>query len=707
MQFLNPALLFGLLAAGIPILLHFLSRRQVVEVPFAPLRFLQPTQERQMRRVNLRRLLLLLLRILIVVCVVLAAARPTLTGALAGLAGGGDGTSVVVLLDNSASMQAEVSEGTLFDRARDEAVEIARTTEGDDEVAVLLYSDVTRPLFSEFVRDPGLIEAELDEVAPGARATDYVTALEQALEFLERADRPRREIYLVGDFQIADVDSTVRARWLRTAREIQDTAVFLRPVEAEPFVNRTVDPVPPQSVLLRQGETIDVRARVSQDGGETVETPLFLELEGTTVGETGVVVPPEGSARHRFPLTLPEAGDAGGSVRLRPDRYALDDESFFVLTVSDQVPVRVLRGVTGEEGARDPLLFLLTALDPERAGQGRFAPTVELAGRFDVETLPEAPVVLGVDLRDLGAARLSALGDYLRRGGTMLLFAGDPRVRTYTNQRLLSGWTNLRLGPFRGEEDVFERLEVSAPDHPVFADLEPEARATLEEVRLRNFFRMDETVGRPLLRYAGGGAAATEIEVGEGRVIVCAFETSAVSGEIAFSPMFLPLVQRMTGYLATAGWGRFDRHFAVGESPVIEVADVSDASARWTVVGPDRDRVPAELDASTRPARLHGPEAEMPGLYRFEKDGRSLGTVAVNVSRSESRRQWWEPDGFAELFEPDTGLRFAVLEGAATEEAVRAARRGQPIHHWFLIAAGLLLVAEGLLARRLGPAPAA
>src|SRR6056297_3030461 len=179
-QFLNPALLFGLLAAGIPILLHFLSRRQVVEVPFAPLRFLQPTQERQMRRMNLRRLLLLLLRILIVVCVVLAAARPTLTGALAGLAGGGEGTSVVVLLDNSASMQAEVSEGTIFDRARDEAIEIARTAEGDDEVAVLLYSDVTRPLFSEFVRDPGLIAAELGEVEPGARATDYVAALEDA-----------------------------------------------------------------------------------------------------------------------------------------------------------------------------------------------------------------------------------------------------------------------------------------------------------------------------------------------------------------------------------------------------------------------------------------------------------------------------------------------------------------------------------------------
>jgi hypothetical protein len=45
MQFLNPTMLFGLLAAGIPLVLHFLSRRRVSEIQFAPLRFLLPTQE--------------------------------------------------------------------------------------------------------------------------------------------------------------------------------------------------------------------------------------------------------------------------------------------------------------------------------------------------------------------------------------------------------------------------------------------------------------------------------------------------------------------------------------------------------------------------------------------------------------------------------------------------------------------------------------
>lgn len=707
MQFLNPALLFGLLAAGIPILLHFLSRRQVVEVPFAPLRFLQPTQEKQMRRMNLKRLLLLLLRVLIIVCVVLAAARPTLTGALAGLAGPGEGTSVVILLDDSASMSAEVSEGTMFDRARDEVRRIARAMDRGDEIAVLRFSDVTQPLFAEFVRDPGLVAAELASVEPGARHTDYVAALEGAVEWLDRAERPRREIYVVGDFQSAPIDSIARSRWLSAAATIEDAAVFLRPVTPEPFVNREVAPVPRPTALLRAGDTVEIRARVTQDGTDALDAPIFLEVDGTVVGETSLALAPRAAARHRFPLTVQEPGDVGGSVRLRPDRYALDDESFFVLTVNDQVPVLVLRGVTGEEGARDPLLFLLTALDPERDGSGRFAPRVELASRFDVEELPGAPVVLAADPRDLGAARLDALNEYLRGGGTVLLFVGDPRVRNYVNDRLLPGWTTLRLGGFRGQEDVFERLEIVAADHPVFADLDEEARATLEEVRLRNFFRMDETIGRPLVTFAGGGAAVTEIEVGEGRVIIGSFEASASAGDLPFSPMFLPLVQRLTGYLATAGWGRFDRHYRVGEAPVLELRGSVSADARYTVVDDEGTRRAATLDASTRPARLTAPTAETPGLLRFEQDGRTLGTVAVNVDRAESRRVWWSPVFFRDQFQPEAGLRFTSLEGGSTAEAVQAARRGRPIHLWFLMLAGLLLVAESLLSRRVGPAPAA
>jgi hypothetical protein len=64
--FLHPSLLLGMLAAAVPILVHFLSRRRVVRLAFSDLRFLEAAQAQQARSLDLRRLLLLLLRVLII-----------------------------------------------------------------------------------------------------------------------------------------------------------------------------------------------------------------------------------------------------------------------------------------------------------------------------------------------------------------------------------------------------------------------------------------------------------------------------------------------------------------------------------------------------------------------------------------------------------------------------------------------------------------
>jgi hypothetical protein len=704
MQFLNPIFLVGLAAAAIPILLHLLSRRHLIDIPFAPLRFLVPTQERQMRRLSLRRLLLLILRVAIISLVVMALARPTLTGGLASLVHSGQTTSALILVDASASMQAQVTGGTVFDRARQEAQAIAGELGSGDELAVALFTDSIHPLFGEFVRDPGLVLAELGEAAPTYRPSDYVAALEGALDFLQRSTRDHREIYVVSDFQQATPDTTRLAHLQRRLAASPPTNVFLRRVETEPFVNRQVVDVERPATLLRSGQTAQVVVTARQDGDAPLPVQLFLQVGETTVGETELELAPSGSLQHEFALTLPQAGDLGGSSRLRPDRYPPDDERFFVLSVLEQVPVLVLKGVEGGEGERDPLLFLLAALDPNGRGEGSFHVEVAAGDQFDVTHLPGSHVVIATNVHDIGAARLAALTEYLQGGGTLLLFVGDPRVRTYTNEKLLPAWTDARLGSFRGDADVHERLEVVSRDHPVFAGFDDDEIATLEEVKLRNFFRLPDDIGRPLIRFADGGAAVLELEVGKGRLVLCGFHTSAASGDLPYSPMFLPLVQRLTGYLATAGWGRFGRQFDVGSKLVVEAPNDATPATAYHVRVPGGELQPASLDASATPARVEFEGAEVPGIYAFLRDGEPWALCAVNVPAAESNRTFQTAEAFRGQFGEAAISRLRALSGDATGEAVREARSGRGIHRLFLAIAGLLLVVESFLSRRVAPA---
>ncbi|TMQ67307.1 MAG: hypothetical protein E6K78_05370, partial [Candidatus Eisenbacteria bacterium] len=111
MSFLNPLFLFGLLAAGVPILIHLFTRKRPRDIPFPSIEFLSEVNRSEIRRLKLKQWILLLLRTLAVAALALAMSRPavrTLTPTRSGAA-----TTVVALVDQSGSMGAAAPEGTI------------------------------------------------------------------------------------------------------------------------------------------------------------------------------------------------------------------------------------------------------------------------------------------------------------------------------------------------------------------------------------------------------------------------------------------------------------------------------------------------------------------------------------------------------------------------------------------------------------------
>ncbi|HKI83253.1 MAG TPA: hypothetical protein VKA63_02865, partial [Candidatus Krumholzibacteria bacterium] len=406
------------------------------------------------------------------------------------------------------------------------------------------------------------------------------------------------------------------------------------------------------------------------------------------------------SESHSFPVTLPEAGDLAGSARLRPDRFPCDDQRFFVVEVTDRVPVLVLRGFTQTEARRDPLLFLAAALNPDESDAGDFALTSVDCSRLDVETLSSYRVVLAADPDEFGAARLAALSDYLRGGGTMLLFCGDPREREYANENLLPTWTTARLGPFRGGEESIEHLQVVARDHPIFQGFSREEIATLEEAKLRDFYRIEGQTGHPLIEYRGGGVAVSEFKVGEGRLLLCGFHPSATSGDLPFSPMFLPFAQRASAYLATAAGGGLHREVEVGQALSCEAPGGLKAESRVELRTPDERLVPVEIDATAAPPRLRFGVIEQPGLYEVLIEGAAWAQFAANVPSAESERKFSTGEDFIHENFGSSARGVRALKGEDVAQDLQRARTGRPIHRLFLLLAGLFLLAESLLGRR-------
>ena len=116
--FLNFALLGGIAALSIPIIIHLFHKSRFQIVKWGAMHLLEAVIRTNQRRIRIEQLILLAIRCAIPALLALAMARPVWVGAQKLL--GNAKTSTIVLLDNSYSMEAGRAGLSNFSLARDE-----------------------------------------------------------------------------------------------------------------------------------------------------------------------------------------------------------------------------------------------------------------------------------------------------------------------------------------------------------------------------------------------------------------------------------------------------------------------------------------------------------------------------------------------------------------------------------------------------------
>ena len=197
MTFLNQFMLWGLLAASIPVIIHLLNRRRHKTIHWAAMQFLLKATRESRGKKKLRHFLILACRTLGIAALAFAAARPIVSGLLGW--GGGSIDLVVLVLDRSASMEARPGDGLAPRRQLVlEKVRESMKTLGNARL-VLIDSATAAP---QDVPSPEVL-TEISSTATTDTAADFPTLLTRAAEFL-RETPGRAEIWLASDLQTAN-----------------------------------------------------------------------------------------------------------------------------------------------------------------------------------------------------------------------------------------------------------------------------------------------------------------------------------------------------------------------------------------------------------------------------------------------------------------------------------------------------------------------
>lgn len=279
MHLLNPWALWFLPLTAIPVIIHLFRQRPATATPFPDIRFLKESQTASWRRTRIREWLLLALRMLAILLLVLALARPRVNASLPRWLGGSEG-AIILIIDDSASMGVRDGDGTLFDRAKAQALDILDRMSGNSRAAVLSASDGNR-IFCGLI-DPARARRRVAGLARTDLGTDIPGAIAAAGRIATQSHQGA-EIVLVSDLQGSGFGQLDPLPALPAGASLTVVAV----AAGRPLVNLIWDKVAASALRKR----IMTEGRLQGGGRATirlVRNGRILYSQPVTAGEGGL-----------------------------------------------------------------------------------------------------------------------------------------------------------------------------------------------------------------------------------------------------------------------------------------------------------------------------------------------------------------------------------------------------------------------------------
>jgi hypothetical protein len=681
---LAPTFLTGLAALAVPILIHLTHRERKHAVAFPSLMFVRKIPYRTVRRQKIRNWLLFLLRTMALVLIVAAFARPLIEDPSRDGVSSAGARELVILLDRSHSM-------AYADRW-EEAVSAARRAVdgiGPEDLATLVAFDERADALTQPTADRSLLYQALDKASPGWSATRFGPALQLAGEIVGRSNRPRSEVLLITDFQSTGWD-------VRQAVKLPP-ATRLRYVDLSDAdaANLSVIDISLNRDWEGKRQRAAVAARIVNASDERREDVVVrLEIDGETLAQQTTDIGAGETVRVEFAAVVLPRRVVRGMVQAGDDDLAIDNAFRFVVAPQDPVSVLV---VEPRNAGSNQSLYIARVL--AIGNEPEFQVDLQRADRLSTSDLEGRSLVVLNDAPFPTGSSGERLAQFVREGGGLLVILG--------RRSTAGGWPEMGLdllpGPFGAPVDRAAEgggtLSYLNYDHPALGLFREPRSGDFTAARFFRYRRLE--VGDPeavMARFDDGATALAGVERGAGKVVVWASGLENFWNDLVLQPVFLPFTHQLVRYLA--GYEEPVFWYRVGD--VIDMAGVGlpgydDANETEVIVEHPSGR--SELLRVGGASRyLAFAEA---GFYRIRQsdgDGNWFHAAATNIEPAESDLSAMDPNELANAVTTVPEGQPMAVEAVALTQAERERRQG--LWWYLLVGAGVLLLAETLLANR-------
>jgi hypothetical protein len=690
LTFLVPLFLLGLAGIAVPIVVHLTRRQRKNVVMFPSLMFLEKVPYQEQRRRRVQHWFLLAMRAAALALLAIAFARPFMDDTALGAGASGGPREVVVLVDQSYSMEL----GDQLAVARDGAAEVFAGLGPLDRASLVTFTQGARVL-ARSTADRARLTTAVDTVQLSSGSTRYGPALKVAQAILEESQLPTGEVYLFSDFQ--------RTGWIgdEGVRVPPGSTFIPRPTGDEVLDDNflvTDVSLPRQTVSGR--ERVTPTARIVRRGGDDPrEVAVALQIDGQVLQTRTVTMSPDAAAAVAFePITLSRP-HTRGSVHLPDDGLHADNTHHFVVSPGTSTAVLVVEGAAAD---RNVSFYVRNALDITE--DGRFQVTVRRASSIRTVDLDgvDAVILNDVQIDGPSAERLRA---FVVGGGGVLVAVGEQGGWPASAADMLPGQIGAVQDRLQGRGGRLGYLEYGHAIFEVFAGPRSGDFTGARFFRARSFQPAPDA--SVLARFDDGSVALAERRIGRGKLLVWTSTLDQYWSDLALQPIYLPFLHRVAEYLG--GRAESSPWFTIGQ--VVDLAN-PDALLTAGLVSSEAAGLAEGLDqiaVTPSGTTIQLPAGEGPRYLPLEEHGfytvRPPSTeparpfvVAVNVDLEESNLTRLDPEQLSVQIMAAAGATRDALNGDRAQALQREDQeRRQSLWRWLLLGALALFIGETML----------
>ena len=655
MSFLGSLFLIALPLAAVPVLIHLYRGRQRDVIYWGATQFLEKALTKGRSWERLEELLLMALRTALVLALIFALARPMVSSAWWG---GSGKKEVVLLLDNSLSLDREVEGVSAGQQLREQALQVLEELSGEHTVHVMLAAGGGEWLTPEGIQadQPGRdkLAAELAAVKPTQGTSTLLSSLMSIVQMAPIGEPHSRRVVVFTDNQTSAWQLDAGAAWEQLKAAIKAAEV---PTSVQ-LVDCSVGGEGDNAALMNfecsqhvalPGETIDCRVEVRNTGQQPRDQDVlrwFVNENEVAVSDVVALSPGE-SLQASERIRLEEAGPTLISCRLdSDDELLLDQQAQMVVEVTEELPILVIADSPGARTKKSPAEFLSAALG---YGEGKalewhsiYKPTQVSPAELSETSLSNYRAVVVPDLQVWDEATSERLSSFVRSGGGLWLALGDQLDRTEFNRVLFDdgdGLAPLSLASLYESEALNAEASLIHPPegtHPAIAQLGNITQLDIDEARVLVHWQFaaglaEDRATNVLLETDSGDPLVVENFIGQGKIIVQSFPLGLQWTNLPRLKSYVVMVADWLDYLTASSSLRHNP--APGGPLVATLPNTADTDSVKLVLpdGESLDQVAREEDDAYL---VRYWRTQLPGVYRVSyQDGDQVHSIPFQVER--------------------------------------------------------------------------